>query len=203
VERFNPALRELRLRVSAGQVGEVYLIATERVGPFPDRIRDVGVVKDLGTHDLDLLRWIGGTGVTQLAAQTQHRMGRKHEDMALITGRLGEGQTFNCAIDWLSPTKVRRTRVLGERGMLVADTLAQTLTFYEFKGGAEGDVTQYALSSREPLQAELEGYCALLRGEDDPEVVTLEEGLEALAVAEAVLRSAQTGETVHLTPVAP
>ncbi len=59
VERFNPALLELRRRVQAGQLGEVFLIATERVGPFPDRVRDVGVVKDLATHDLDLVRWLG------------------------------------------------------------------------------------------------------------------------------------------------
>ena len=39
------------------------LIRTERVGPFPDRVRDVGVVKDLGTHDLDLVRWLGGSPV--------------------------------------------------------------------------------------------------------------------------------------------
>ena len=55
VERFNPALLELRERVQDGQLGDVFLIATERVGPFPDRVRDVGVVKDLATHDLDLV----------------------------------------------------------------------------------------------------------------------------------------------------
>ena len=76
VERFNPALLELRRRVQDGQLGEVFLIATERIGPFPDRVRDVGVVKDLATHDLDLVRWLGGAPVERLAAQTQHRMGR-------------------------------------------------------------------------------------------------------------------------------
>jgi predicted dehydrogenase len=201
VERFNPALQELRTRVLAGQLGEVFLIATERVGPFPARIRDVGVVKDLGTHDLDLVRWLGGSPVSQLAAQTQHRMGREHEDMVLVTGRLAEGQAFNCIVDWLSPTKVRQTRVLGELGMLVADTLSGELTFYEFKGGAEGDVTSYALAPKEPLEAELEAFCALLRGDDEPGVVTLEEGLETVVVAEAVLSSAVTGETVQMAAV--
>ena len=64
--------------------------------------------------------------------------------------------------------------------MLVADTLSQELTFYEFKEGAAGDVTSYALPAKEPLEAELEAFCALLRGEQDPGVVTLEEGLETL-----------------------
>ena len=215
VERCNPALRELRRRVLDGQLGEVFLVATERVGPFPDRVRDVGVVKDLATHDLDLVRWLGGSPVERVAAQTQHRMGRDHEDLVLVTGRLEAGVAFNSVVDWLSPTKVRRTRILGERGMLVADTLTADLTFYEnaqvptqgwaamqaMRGVAEGDMTRYALQRREPLQVELEGFCALIQGEDDPAVVTLEEGLETVAVAEAVLRSAAAGETVVLEAV--
>jgi predicted dehydrogenase len=213
VERCNPALVELRRRVGAGQLGEVFLIATERVGPFPDRVRDVGVVKDLATHDLDLVRWLGGAPVERLAAQTQHRMGREHEDLVLVTGRLESGVAFNCVVDWLSPAKVRRTRVLGERGMLVADTLTADLTFFAngevtsewssaqaLRGVSEGDATRYALARREPLLVELEGFLDLLEGRPDPRVVTLREGLEVVALAEATLASAASGEAV--APVA-
>jgi predicted dehydrogenase len=211
VERCNPALIELRRRVGDGQLGEVFLIATERVGPFPDRIRDVGVVKDLATHDLDLVSWLGGAPVERVAAQTQHRMGREHEDLVLVTGRLAEGVTFNVNVDWLSPTKVRRTRILGERGMLVADTLTADLTFYangqvtsdwaasqQLRGVSEGDMTRYALERREPLLVELEAFCDLVAGEPDAQVVTLEEGLQAVRTAEAVLESAASGQTVVL-----
>ena len=214
VERCNPALLELRHRVNAGQLGEVFTVTTERVGPFPDRVRDVGVVKDLATHDLDLVRWLGGGRVERVAAQTQHRMSRQHEDLVLVTGRLEGGVAFNSVVDWLTPTKVRRTRILGERGMLVADTLRADLTFYEnadtsthgwtamqaLRGVAEGDMTRYALARREPLAVELQGFCALIRGDADAQVVTLEEGLETVAVAEAVLASAASGETVVLAP---
>lgn len=216
VERFNPALLELRRRVQAGELGETFLIATERVGPFPARVRDVGVVKDLATHDLDLVRWLGGAPVARIAAETAHRMGRAHEDLVLATGRLTSDVTFNCVVDWLSPTKVRRTRVLGERGMLVADTLTADLTFYEngdvhqtwesarsLRGVSEGDMTRFALSRREPLLVELETFCAYVAGDDDAAVVTLADGLETVRAAEAALRSAATGETVRMEDAAP
>jgi predicted dehydrogenase len=136
-------------------------------------------------------------------------MGREHEDLVLVTGRLRSGATFNTVVDWLSPTKVRRTRILGERGMLVADTLTADLTFYAngeiasewssaqaLRGVSEGDMTRYALPRREPLLVELEGFVDLLEGRPDPRVVTLREGLEVVALAEAVLASAASGESV-------
>jgi UDP-N-acetylglucosamine 3-dehydrogenase len=212
VERCNPALLALRSRVQAGQIGEVYMVGTERVGPFPDRVKDVGVVKDLATHDLDLVRWLGDAPIERVAAQTQHRMGRAHEDLVLVTGRLGNGRAFNSVVDWLTPTKVRRTRVLGEGGMLVADTLSADLYFYANahvptagwpeaaarRGVAEGDMTRYALERREPLAVELEAFCALIGGDESAAVVSLEAGLETVAVAEAVLQSARSGETCAL-----
>jgi UDP-N-acetylglucosamine 3-dehydrogenase len=211
VERFNPALLELRRRTQEGQLGQVFLIATERIGPFPDRVRDVGVIKDLATHDLDLVHWLGGAAVERVTAETQHRMGRDHEDVVMATGRLENAISFNCIVDWLSPTKVRRTRVLGERGMLVADTLTADLSFYangtvasewaetqSLKGVSEGDMTRYALARREPLLVELETFCDLVAGDTDAAVVTLSEGLETVIVAEAALASSRTGTTVAL-----
>jgi predicted dehydrogenase len=207
VERFNPSLLELRRRLD--ELGEVLLIRTERVGPFPDRVKDVGVVKDLGTHDLDLVRWLGRSPVKSLAAQTGHVMGREHEDLVLVTGRLQSGVTFSCNVDWISPTKIRRTRVLGASGMFEADTLTADLTLYrngdratapwlqQQRGVTEGDMTRFAIAKPEPLGAELQAVLAMVRGEDS-NVVTLEEGLETVRVAEAVLESAASGETVHL-----
>jgi UDP-N-acetylglucosamine 3-dehydrogenase len=216
VERFNPALLALREKAHIeGELGQIFLIATERIGPFPDRIRDVGVIKDLATHDLDLVHWLGGAPVERVTAETQHRMGREHEDVVMATGRLENAISFNCIVDWLSPTKVRRTRVLGERGMLVADTLTADLSFYKngsvtsdwtasqaLRGVSEGDMVRFALSRREPLLVELETFCDLVAGDSDAPVVTLAEGLETVVVAEAALESAHAGRTVALDKAA-
>ncbi|HEX8121591.1 MAG TPA: Gfo/Idh/MocA family oxidoreductase [Solirubrobacteraceae bacterium] len=211
VERYNAAL--LAARDKLDQLGPLMLIATERSGPFPDRIKDVGVVKDLATHDLDLVRWLGSAPVEVVAAQTSHRMGREHEDLVLATGRLASDVPFHCAVDWLTPTKTRRTRILGERGMLVADTLTGDLTLHEnadvaiewaqtqqLRGVSEGNSISFALQRREPLVVEHEAFRAYVAGDDDAPVVPLDAGLETVLTAEAVLESARRGETVRLAP---
>ena len=117
-------------------------------------------------------------------------MGREHEDLVLATGRLASDVPFHCSVDWLTPTKTRRTRILGERGMLVADTLNGDLTLHEnadvpiewpatqhLRGVSEGDATRFALQRREPLLVEHEAFRAYVAGDDDAPVV--EPGLGA------------------------
>jgi UDP-N-acetylglucosamine 3-dehydrogenase len=209
VERFNPALQEMRRRLLDGQIGRLFTVSTVRSGPFPARVQDVGVVKDLATHDIDLVSWLSDSQIATVAAQTQFLSGREHEDLVLAVGALESGAAFNIVVDWVSPAKIRRTRVLGERGMLEADTLTGDLYFYEnaevrivwpatqqFRGVSEGNVTRYALSRDEPLRLEHEAFLNLIEGRRDAGVVTLEAGVDVVRSAEAVLASARTGETV-------
>lgn len=199
VERCNPAILEMRRRIRDGQIGEVYQISTSRQGPFPARIADVGVVKDLATHDVDLTAWLGGAPYETIAAQVTHRSGRDHEDMVVATGRLANGVIVNHVVNWLSPRKERQTVVTGERGSLVADTLNLDLTYWEngtvatewdavanFRGVSEGDMVRYAFQKREPLRVEMENFLAAVRGEAS-DVVSMEEGVETLRVIERML----------------
>lgn len=210
VERFNPALMELRKRIEQGELGQVYQIHTRRQGPFPARIADVGVVKDLGSHDIDLTAWLAGSGYAQVAAQTAFRSGREHEDMVTISAKLANGIITNHLVNWLTPFKERLTIVTGERGAFVADTLTADLTFYEngtfssnwdavttFRGVSEGTVTRFALEKREPLKSEHEAFRDRILGRPS-EAVTLREGLDVLRVCEASIESAKSGQSVQL-----
>lgn len=211
IERFNPALRQLRMRLDNGDLGEPYQISTIRCGPFPGRIRDVGVIMDLATHDVDLTAWVAGSAFASISAQTAHKSGREHEDLVAATGRLANGVVTNHQVNWLSPMKLRQTVATGERGAFVADTLTGDLTFYEnglvettwdavstFRGVAEGDVTRFAFAKKEPLATEHEALRDAIRG-DGGKIVTMRQGMAAVAVAEAMLESARDhGRSIDL-----
>ncbi|MDO9380924.1 MAG: Gfo/Idh/MocA family oxidoreductase [Nocardioidaceae bacterium] len=210
VERFNASLLSLRERLAAGELGDVYQVATRRQGPFPARIADVGVVKDLATHDIDLTSWVVGSHYASLSARTSRRSGREHEDMVAVAASLKDGTTVSHLVNWLSPLKERSTVVTGDRGCFIADTLTADLTFYangaitsdwdairNFRGVSEGDVLRYALAKREPLVVEHERFRDAVRGEDT-EIVTLREGLRTVEVAEAILRAADTESVVQV-----
>ena len=77
IERYNPALQEMRRRLADGELGEVFQVTTRRQGPYPTRVEDVGVVLDLATHDVDLTAWVTQRDYADLSARTAHRSGRR------------------------------------------------------------------------------------------------------------------------------
>lgn len=208
IERFNPALQDMRRRLDAGHLGEVFQVVTRRQGPFPARIADVGVVMDLATHDIDLTTWVTRRAYATVTAHTAHRSGREHEDLVAVVGGLEDGTVASHLVNWLSPMKERVTVVTGERGCYVADTLTADLTFYanssvptewealqNFRGVAQGDVVRYAITKPEPLRAEHEAFRDAVRGLDT-RIVTFEEGVRTVRTAEALLSSAICGQRV-------
>ena len=210
IERSNAAIRSMRARIMAGELGDVFQVATRRVGPFPARIRDVGVVKDLATHDLDLAAWVGGAHYASISARTVHRAEREHEDLVAAVGALQNGVVTNHLVNWLTPFKERLVVATGDRGSFVADTLLADLTYYEnadiptswegissFRGVSEGNVTRFAIAKPEPLRVQLEGFRDRVLGKDS-EIVTMRDGMAAVAAADAALESARTGTTVSL-----
>ena len=213
IERYNPALQQLRARLDKGELGAVYQIATRRQGPFPARIADVGVIKDLATHDIDSTAWVARSKYVSVSAQTAHKSGRPHEDMVAAVGKLENGIITNHLVNWLTPFKERLTIVTGERGALVADTLTADLTFYAnasvdtewdsvaaFRGVSEGDVIRYAFSKPEPLRTEHEAFRDAVLGLPGAvdRIVTMEQGLATVAVASAMIDSSKNGNVVSL-----
>ncbi|TWP35909.1 Gfo/Idh/MocA family protein [Leekyejoonella antrihumi] len=212
IERYNPALQAARARIEGGDLGEVYQVVTRRQGPFPGRIADVGVVMDLGTHDIDLTAWVTQQEYTAVSARTAHKSGRPHEDLVAVVGQLSKGTVTNHLVNWLSPLKERTTVITGEKGTFVADTLTADLTFYangqvettwdeisRFRGVSEGDMIRYAIAKPEPLRTEHENFRDAVLGKRT-DIVTLAQGLATVRTAEACITSAREGRTVSVGP---
>jgi len=213
IERYNPALQQLRARLDNGDLGDVYQITTRRQGPFPARIADVGVIKDLATHDIDSTAWVSRSAYVSVSARTAHKSGRPHEDMVAAVCDLANGIITNHLVNWLTPFKERLTIVTGERGALVADTLTADLTFYAnasvatewdsvaaFRGVSEGDVIRYAFAKPEPLKTEHEAFRDAVRGVPGAteRIVTMEQGLATVRVATAMIDSANSGQSIAI-----
>lgn len=208
IERYNPALQEARIRLD--QLGSLYQVVTRRQGPFPARVADVGVIKDLATHDIDLTSWITGQLYTSVSAQTASRTGRKYEDLVAVVGTLQDGTITNHLVNWLSPLKERVTILTGEKGAFVVDTLTADLTFFEngnitsswgeieqFRGVSEGNVIRYAIPKHEPLRMEHENFRDALLGKR-ADIVTMEQGLATVLIAEAIIASAMASQSVNI-----
>ena len=200
IERYNPALQSMRTRLEEGLLGDIYQIATRRQGPFPGRIADVGVIKDLATHDIDLTAWVSQQSYVTVNARTAFRSGRQHEDMVIAVATLSKGTIATHTVNWLTPFKERTTIVTGEKGCLVADTLTADLTYYEngvtqnswagvstFRGVSEGDVTRFALTKKEPLRSEHEAFRDAVLTGDTSGIVTLEQGARVVVTAEKLV----------------
>jgi len=214
IERFNPAVIALKERLDAGQLGKIYQIHARRIGPFPPRIKDVGVVFDLATHELNIMEYLTGVGIRSVAAEVKQTLHDKHEDMVSGILRFGDDVIGMMDINWLTPTKIRQLAVLGERGMFLVNYLTQELWFYENRsaqdhwlglvtvGVTEGSVIKYELARVEPLRVELEtfvdainhGYNGLVNGE---------EGLRAVFLAEQILRASHERQVLTLPPYTP
>lgn len=202
IERFNPAVVALRARLKDGQLGRVFQIDARRQGPFPARVKDVGVVIDLAVHDLDVMRYISGSEVARVYAETERRIHSTREDLLTGLVRLADGTVGTLTINWLTPTKIRELYVTGECGMFRVDYLTQDLYFFEnatangsgwetihmLRGVSEGRMIRHVVAKKEPLRAELEAFLAAVRGER-PVPVTGADGLQALRLAQAVVAS--------------
>src|SRR5439155_488827 len=129
--------------------------------------------------------------VETVAALTAHKMGREHEDLVVVSGRVASGLVFSATVDWLTPTKTRRTRILGERGMLLADTLTADLTFF-----ANADVTSEWGAAQDPAVVD-----AVNAGEPPfPGEAGLAEALQETVGARRLRASTRTTDAVAAGP---
>ena len=214
IERFNPAIRELRRRLAGGELGRIFQVKATRLGPFPARIRDVGVVLDLAPHDIDVMRFLLDSEPIRLYAETEQRIHTDHEDLFNGVMKFANGAIGVLDINWLTPNKRRTLTVTGERGMYVADYINQDLIYYtnpdavqtwEHPGAdesgqlttsvSEGEMTRRSVRRQEPLAVELAEFARAVR-EGGPPPVAPRDAMIALLLAQKMVEAASSGSVV-------
>jgi UDP-N-acetylglucosamine 3-dehydrogenase len=209
VERYNPAVLEMGRLLRAGWLSSIYAITSRRAGPFPARIRDVGVTVDLGTHDVDMLSWIAGERPVRVYAETAQRIHATHEDLTFGLMHFPSGATGFLDVDWLTPAKRRSLSVVGEEGMFELDYLTQKLTFTRsnveqpqliagYATTFTGDVAEIPVVNVEPLRAQLDEFVRVVRTGEQP-YVPGEDGLWAVGIANALLTAAAERRPIDLS----
>lgn len=191
VERFNPAVNETIKKISEGEIGEVILAHARRVSRRPLRIGDVGVIKDLAIHDIDIVNQLFRAEAEEVFA-TAGNIAHQFEDYANIIVRFEGNRNAFVETNWLTPRKVRRLIVTGTKGLINVEYIPQEITVENNQG-----IYQPFIETKEPLRLELEGFVGSILEDRQPQPTGLD-GLKALRICEAALESAKTGRVVRV-----
>lgn len=210
VERHNSAVIEARRLLKENFLGKIFQVVTRRQGPKAREVIDIGVAKDLATHDIDVTRWILETEYDYCFTQASFVLDGAHEDMLLTVGKLKNGVTYNHIVNWCTPFKERKMIITGEKGVFEIDMLSAELVFHEngfnqvnyrelslFKGVSLGNVTNLAFDKNEPLVTEHLNFQKLICGEIS-DSSSIYNGAINLLVAESFIESSRDTSIIRL-----
>lgn len=192
VERFNPAVQKAKELIENDVIGDVVSASAKRVGPFPPRIKDVGVIIDLAIHDLDVMHYLFSEPVAEVYATMGSILEKcEYEDHAEIMTKFRSGITGMLEVNWLTPYKRRKLAITGTDGIINVDYIDQKLDVY---GKFAQDVK---IKHEEPLKNEIKSFLSSVINDEEP-VITGEDGIYALRTVLAAMRSAREHKPVKL-----
>ena len=179
VERFNPAVESIKRAIKDQ---DILSIAITRVGPFPPRMSNVGVVIDLAVHDIDLIRWFTDSEIVEIQPQLSSAVAER-EDIALLQFRTASGVLAHINTNWLTPFKARTIHVATRDKYLIGDLLTLQVTeCFGFQPDGSYSMRHLSVGYSEPLRAELRAFVDAIRDGGAP-AVTGEEGVASLEIA--------------------
>ncbi|MGB9853346.1 MAG: Gfo/Idh/MocA family protein [Candidatus Bathyarchaeales archaeon] len=190
--RFIPGIQYIKESIEKRTIGELVCATAKRVSQWPERIGDVGVVKDLAIHDIDMMRYLFGGDPVAVYAKTGNMKHKRFEDYAHIMLTFEGGKNAFIESNWLTPYKTRVLVVTGSEAIAKLDYITQELTIENAK-----ETVQPRIPWQEPLKLELRHFVNCILGKEKP-IVTGIDGFKAIKIAEAALKSSKTGKLVKL-----
>ena len=193
VERFNPAVQSIKRAI---QDQDILSIAITRVGPFPPRMSNVGVVIDLAVHDIDLIRWFTDSEIVEIQPQTSSAVAER-EDIALLQFRTASGVLAHINTNWLTPFKARTIHIATRDKYLIGDLLTLQVTeCFGFQPDGSYSMRHLSVGYAEPLRSELLAFVSAIRTGQSPAVT----GDEAVASLEIAIRCLDTRSASSSVP---
>jgi UDP-N-acetylglucosamine 3-dehydrogenase len=190
--RFIPGLQLIRQSVENKKIGELVCVTAKRVSQWPERIGDVGVVKDTAIHDIDVMRFISKQDPVSVYAKMGSKRIQKFEDYAQIMLTYSDGETAFIESNWLTPYKTRTLTVTGSEAIMRLDYITQDLWIEQ-----KTETIQPRLAFQEPLKAELQHFVECIVDKKNP-FVTGEDGVKALEIASAAMMSSAKNKAIQL-----
>lgn len=188
VERFNPAVAAIKQAISGE---DILSIGITRVGPFPPRMSNVGVVIDLAVHDIDLIRWFTESEIVDVQPQLSSAVAER-EDIALLQFRTASGVLAHINTNWLTPFKARSVTVATRGKYVMGDLLTRQVTeCFGFKPDGSYSMRHLPVGHDEPLRAELIAFLDAVRSGKEP-AVSGNEGVASLEIAIKCLEAPAT-----------
>jgi predicted dehydrogenase len=179
VERFNPTVEAIK---DAIRDEDILSIAITRVGPFPPRMSNVGVVIDLAVHDIDLIRWFTNSDIVEVQPQLSNAVAAR-EDIALLQFRTASGVLAHINTNWLTPFKARNVTIATRNKYISGDLLTRQVTeCFGFQADGSYSMRHLSVGHAEPLRAELQAFVSAILGRRPP-AVTGEEAVASLEIA--------------------
>jgi len=193
IERFNPAVQDLKNIIEENTYGELLMMEFHRENRMPLHIKDVGIIYDTSVHDIDTALFIFNSLPTVVFA----RSGKKFhslEDFATIMLGFQNQKVAIIASNWITPKKVRRFSAVCSEGIISGDFLTQ-----EIRIDDENKTVIPRRRFQEPLTLELENFLQALSGKITKFLVTPEDATAVTKIAEAALISSNTGAPIYLS----
>lgn len=198
---YSPPVRALKGLLQREELGNLYFISSSRVNLGLHQ-RDVSVIWDLAPHDFSILLYWLDEVPESMTAVGRDSIVRGITDVAFVTLSFPSGTLANVELSWLSPSKLRRTVLVGSEKMVVyEDGAAEQIRIFDHGVVYEdpetfgqyqlsyrtGDILAPKLSTEEPIAVELDTFLEAVRAGRAPEghhelaqnVIRLAEAAEA------------------------
>jgi UDP-N-acetylglucosamine 3-dehydrogenase len=209
IERHNPAVQFAKENLKLNKLGELITLTSKRVSVFTGRISDVGVIYDSGIHDIDVMRYLAGEVTSVYARAGNFNKKITHEDYANIVLNFKNGVCGVIEVNWLTPVKIRKLFLTCSEFFVEVDYIDQSVTMSSssfnkidemnlFNIPIQYNINSISLEKKEPLRNEIIDFIKAVEHKSKP-LVTGEDGLQALKIAEAARLSYRTGEEVKIS----